>query len=245
MRGTVVAAVTACLFVVSGYARAEKDNSPDVVTPNAKSPEIGGSSAKYPDPWRTNMTAFVQQLYECARRCPTPAGGFHNPGAVLKHNPWATFLTYDNGREYGMFDGDTPAGKTTQGEINRMIGDGAIDWTAEVVQIADDTQAPGEKRVIVALPKLDPLPVSEWSTSYGIQLWVSASEVQRLGIGTGSVIRFTGSIGKKERKEQGNMSGVTALHALKGTTTNLFNVFVDHETASIVSVHDRTPVPNK
>ena len=243
MRLAAVAGITACLFVTSGCSRAKNDNPPDAERSDTLSAQTNGPSASSLEPWRTNINAFVQQLYECVRRCPIPAGGFYNPGAVLEHNPWATILTYDNGREYGMFDGDTPAGKTTQGEINRMIRDGNIDWTAAVLQIADDDQSPGEKCVIVALPKLDPLPLSDWSTTYGIQLWVGTSEVQRLGIRTGSVVRFTGNVGKKASKEQGNMSGVTALHALKGTTNNIIRVSVDHETARIVCV--REPVPNK
>jgi len=238
MRFVGIAVVIGGLVYASGCSRAERESPAGANDRHETSAQAGQPATTATQPWRTDVTSFVRELYECVKRCPDPAGGFHNPGAVLEHNPYATFLTVSGGRKYGMFDGDTPLGKTTQGEINRVIGDGAVDWTVPVTEIEENPDLPDEKGVTFALPKLSPLPLTDWATSYGVTLWIPAPRFQELAISTGSVIRFTGSVGKKERKEQGNMSGVTALHALEGTTTNLLNVFVDHETVRILTVHN-------
>ena len=239
MRAFIVGLVVAYMMVVSECTSAEKDRQIHATQSATQSVGDTTESSSAVAAWKTNMTVFVEQLYECLRRCsPTPANAFDVP------DPTTATLTVDAGGEmyrYGTFNGDSPiCGKTPQGEINRFIGDGVFDWIGIVLAIKDDGQSLGKKRVVVALPQTDPPEPAfrwdrKWAQEKSIELFVGAAEIQRLGIREGSVIQFTGNV-RKKTTQRGDLSGVTALHALTGDMFNMLNIRVDRETTRVICV---------
>jgi hypothetical protein len=174
---------------------------------SAQEPTRGASNA-----WTNDMTLFVKGISDCIKRCPTYSPELENNSLVTKFT-----ISRDGRPIFQIFDG--LVGTTTQGEINKYIGDGRFQWIAPVGRTQSSQQHKGKVMVFVDLPSVA-MPQGWQLYSQELGLYAEQSQIDDLKIKAGSKIRFQGSFQKKA--DDFVMSGATAFHGvgiMAGTNT--------------------------
>jgi hypothetical protein len=180
--------------------------------------------------WTNNFEQFVKELYECARRCPQADAQLFNNTLVSK----TTLQGKDRQPRYHIFRDHVGEVKTTQGEINRMVGAGEFTWQGTVSEIKPAEKSSDEMVIEVPIPVIPP-PVAKWKiATKSVRFNCPKADLAKNGIQAGSKLTFSGSLKKDPKNFE--FSGITAAQAAKDDIESLLIVSVNPETVKIDKV---------
>ena len=176
----------------------------------------------------SDFTQFLKELHACIERCPAPTGPELQSTLITKFK-----IVRDGEPIYEIYDGTV--GRTTQAEINKLVGAGTFQWEGVVSEVKPSQQKPGFSIVYVPLPDIGKPPHDWQIDTKAIGFYTKDADLQTQKVAVGTRIVFAGTLAKNPDDFAG--SGVTAYHGV-GTKagTNFIALRPDTAKISIIRV---------